>query len=98
MVENLGKVAWRKSRRNRQRSRYHSHHTNNLAADSHGNLYIYHSQCDSKPWLGIIMARIVQEKDDHGKTVWIVFDHNDKVVIITKNEHTAKYYYDKEKE
>ena len=44
------------------------------------------------------MACIVQEKDDYGKTVWIVFDDNDKVVIITKNEHTAKYYYEKEKE
>ena len=44
------------------------------------------------------MACIVQEKDDYGKTVWIVFDDNDKVVIITKNEHTAKYYSEKEKE
>ena len=69
-----------------------------MVVNTYGNLYIYHSQCDSKPWLGITMARIVQEKDDYGKTVWIVFDDNDKVVIITKNEHTAKYYYEKEKE
>tara|TARA_E500000081_G_scaffold40571_1_gene44211 strand:- start:221 stop:460 length:240 start_codon:yes stop_codon:yes gene_type:complete len=78
-------------------------------ADSHGNLYIYHSQCDSKSWLGIIVAlmmtdnktgrQIIQDTDEKtGKSVWKVFNANNKVIIITQNEHTAKYYYDKEKE
>ena len=105
-MENLGKVAWREGRRNRQRSRYHSYHTYNMVVNTHGNLYIYYSECNCQPWLGIIVAlmmtdnktgrQIIQDTDDKtGKPVWKVFNANNKVIIITQNEHTAKYYYER---
>jgi|TARA_B100001029_G_C14978255_1_gene404406 translation elongation factor P/translation initiation factor 5A len=40
--------------------------------------------------------QMIQDTDEKtGKSVWKVFNANNKVIIITQNEHTAKYYYER---
>ena len=77
-----------------------------MVVNTHGNLYIYYSECNCQPRLGIIVAlmmtdtktgrQMIQDTDEKtGKSVWKVFNANNKVIIITQNEHTAKYYYER---
>lgn len=63
-----------------------------MVVHSHGNVYLYYTERDSKSWVGTIMVDIQRETLEDGKTQYKVVD-NDKVYIITTSEEAAMGCY-----
>ena len=68
-----------------------------MVANTYSNMLVHYTECNSKSWLGTLMAELIRDFDENTNQIrWKVINKNGNVIIITASEDVADSYYQEE--